>query len=258
MNYIFLSHDVDWRKQGPEKQHILARRDRFEPGILEKLDEINPYYNFPEFMEIEEKFGMRSTFFFRTKYENGDYLDYEDEIKGLEGKGWEIGLHLDPSSVGNFDEIRMEKEKLEKITKKKVLGNRVHYIKFLDSLPLMLKKLGFVYDSTIKNAKDSIAEEDSGFHLRDEIIEFPITLMDTYMFAYMKISEKEIIPTFERTLNQVREKENKIVTVIWHDNVLKMKGGRMYQSILEFLHTQEDFEICTGIDLARKIEKKAL
>ena len=259
MNYVFLSHDVDWRKQGPEKQHILARRDRFDPDIIKKLDEINPYYNFPEIMEMEEKYGIRSTFFFRTRYEDGNYQDYEDEIKELEGRGWEIGLHLDPSSVGDFDRIRTEKENLEEMTKEKVLGNRVHYIRFADSLPLMLKKLGFVYDSTVKNRKDGFVEEDAGYHTRDGIIEFPITLMDAYMFMHMKIPEKEVIPTFERTLDQVRKKnEGGIITVIWHDNVLKMKGGRMYQGVLELLHAQDDFEICTGIDLARKIEREEL
>jgi len=36
MQYIFLSHDVDWRKQGPPLEHILSRKDRFEPELFEK------------------------------------------------------------------------------------------------------------------------------------------------------------------------------------------------------------------------------
>ena len=89
--YIFLSHDVDWRKQGPRKEHIIRRKYRFEKSIFDKVHSENLYYNFPELMGLEEKVGIRSTFFFRTYYENGNYLDYEDEIKSLiEGK-WEIG-----------------------------------------------------------------------------------------------------------------------------------------------------------------------
>jgi hypothetical protein len=34
-------------------------------------------------MEIEEKFGIKSTFFFRTQYENSDYRDYQEENKKL-------------------------------------------------------------------------------------------------------------------------------------------------------------------------------
>lgn len=72
MQYIFLSHDVDWRKQGPESKHILDRKERFDSQLFEKTPVEKLYYNFSEFMEIEEKFGTKSTFFFRTIYENGN------------------------------------------------------------------------------------------------------------------------------------------------------------------------------------------
>ena len=75
MQYIFLSHDVDWRRKGPSVEHILERKDRFELGLFEKTKPENLYHNIPEYMEIEEKFDIRSTFFFRTFYENGDVLD---------------------------------------------------------------------------------------------------------------------------------------------------------------------------------------
>ena len=41
MQYIFLSHDVDWRRQGPPPEHVLARKDRFDPEIFDKPDEFN-------------------------------------------------------------------------------------------------------------------------------------------------------------------------------------------------------------------------
>lgn len=46
-----------------------------------------------------------------------------------------------------------------------------------------------------------------------------------------------------------------MITVIWHDNVLKMKGGRSYENILEYLSGQEDTVIGRGIDLANLIIK---
>ena len=51
MQYIFLSHDVDWRKQGPMSEHILNRKDRFDPELFKKTPIEKMYYNFPEFME---------------------------------------------------------------------------------------------------------------------------------------------------------------------------------------------------------------
>tara|TARA_Y100000996_G_scaffold60903_1_gene41231 strand:+ start:186 stop:956 length:771 start_codon:yes stop_codon:yes gene_type:complete len=254
MNYIFLSHDVDWRKQGPSPEHIMARKERFESNILKNLDSQNPYYNFPDYMELEDKLGIRSTFFFRTKYENGDYLDYEDEINELSKGGWEIGLHSDPNLINNIENVRKEKNDLEILTKNEILGNRVHYLGFNQELPQVLQELGFIYDSSIKHTKDSIDVNDTGYYFYDKLIELPITLMDAYMFTYMKLSENQIISTAKQALDMVRNDPKKnIISVIWHDNVLKMKGGRMYYDLIEFFTNQNDFEICTGKEIAAKI-----
>ncbi len=141
--YIFLSHDVDWRKQGPTKEHIIARRHRFENLILEKMYSENLYYNFPDIMDLEERLGIRSTFFFRTHYENGNYLDYEEEIKSLIKGKWEIGLHLDGQSIKDIELIKKEKFDLESLTKTPIFGNRVHYLNFDDNLLLKLFQSGF-------------------------------------------------------------------------------------------------------------------
>ena len=42
-----------------------------------------------------------------------------------------------------------------------------------------------------------------------------------------------------------------VISVIWHDNVLKMKGGRMYEKILEFLASQDDVKILSGKELVK-------
>jgi peptidoglycan/xylan/chitin deacetylase (PgdA/CDA1 family) len=248
--YVFLSHDVDWRRQGPSKEHVMARKERFDSIVIKNLDKQNLYYNIPEIMEIEEKFGVKSTFFFRTMYENGDFEDYEDDIKSLVDGGWEVGLHCDPSSVDDIEKLRKEKEKLEGLTKTKLEGNRVHYLKFTKKLPKMLKDLGFSYDSSVRTSKDKIDKSDMGFQNFEGLIEFPVTLMDAYLFTYMKLEEKQIIPTFKQTIDYARKNDSKVITVIWHDNVLKMIGGRKYKDIVEFLTSQKDVKICRGTDLA--------
>jgi len=92
------------------------------------------------------------------------------------------------------------------------------------------------------------------------IIEFPVTLMDAYLFTYMKIKEDKIISEFEKTLETSRNLWDGeglyggVITVIWHDNVLKMKGGRMYEKILEFLTSQDDVKILPGKELVKILE----
>ena len=255
--YIFLSHDVDWRFSGPPKEHILQRKDRFDKSVLNNLDTLNPYNNFNEIMTIEEKYGCRSSFFFRTKYENGDFKEYEDQIRELEKSGWEIGLHLDPRSINDMSEISKEYDDLSSITKNKIIGNRVHFTNNDDSLLPKLKELGIKYDSSSKYSKSELIDNDFGFYEKD-IIQFPVTIMDAYLFAYMGITETNIISFFDSLL----QRDNELITMIWHDNVLKMKGGRMYSKVMEFLHSK-DIIFCTGketYDLAKshKIQNNLL
>ena len=258
MQLVFLSHDVDWDFNGPPKDHILKIKNRFDEKLFQTTPINKLYRNFSEYMEIEEKYDTKSTFFFRTQYENGDYRDYDNDIKKLNKEGWEIGLHTDPSSVNEILEIKREKENLEKILGSKIYGNRVHYLSNDEKLLEKLSKLGFIYDSSFKKIKDTITVEDMGYQQINEIIEFPVTLMDAYLFTYMKISEDKIIKTVEKTLNSCRKLnlEFNVMSILWHDNVLKMKGGRMYSKILEFLSSQDDVKLVNGIDLATFLKRK--
>ncbi len=270
MQYIFLSHDVDWRRQGPPVEHVLERKDRFDPEIFTTTKPEELYRNIPEYMELEEKFGIRSTFFFRTLYENGNIDDYEDDIQTLQKGNWEIGLHTDPQSVNDIEKIRLEKEKLESITKKPIFGNRVHFLNYNSELLDKLEKLNFSYDSSLRHSKDRIDEKEMRYFRNNPIsnnkghygmdpskwiVEFPVTLMDAYLFTHMRIKEDKIISEFGKTLDISRNLwdgeglHGGVITVIWHDNVLKMIGGRMYQQILEFLTSQDDVQIVPGKEL---------
>lgn len=252
MQYIFLSHDVDWRRQGPPIEHIQARKVRFNQEVFDETRPESLYRNIPEYMELEEKFGIRSTFFFRTLYENGNVDDYKDDIQTLQKGNWEIGLHTDPQSVNDIEKIRLEKEKLESLTQKPIVGNRVHFLNYNLELPKKLKELGFLYDSSLRHSKDKIDEKEMGFSKIDGVIEFPVTLMDAYLFTHMKIKEEKIVSEFKKTLELGRRiSDQNVISVIWHDNVLKMKGGRMYEEILEFLTSQDDVKILPGKDLVK-------
>ena len=258
VQYIFLSHDVDWRKQGAPIEHILERKERFDKVTIDNLGTRNPYYNIPDYMEIEDRYGVKSTFFFRTIYEGGYFYEYEDEIHSLIRGGWEIGLHSDPKSVNSLEKLGDEKERLELLTKHPITANRVHYLNSDVELASMLQSLGFIYDSSVKKRKDRVTKDDLGFYKIGNLIEFPVTLMDAYLFTYMKIKEPQIVALFEKTLDYCKNVKKDIITVIWHDNVLKMTGGRMYSSVLQYLTSRDDVKVCRGIDLAKMINQLAI
>jgi len=235
-------------------EHIYARQDRFDEEILKNAHKNNPYYNLPDYMDIEDKFGVKSTFFFRTEYENGILQDYEDDLRTLSKEGWEIGLHTSPKSIDSKQMIANEKKVLEELARVTIHGNRVHYLGFNKDLPSKLKDLGFVYDSSVRHSKDKIDEKEMGYSTIDGVIEFPITLMDAYIFTYLKLREGQIIKLINDTVEICKKLySGNVFTIIWHDCSLKMKGGRIYPKILEFLSSMDSVKLCRGIDLANSV-----
>lgn len=201
-----------------------------------------------------ERLGLRSTFFFRTVYEDGEFTEYENDIRILLEGGWEIGLHCDPSSVASFNRLYTEKMKLETLTNSPIVANRSHYLTYNNNLLFILNKLGFTYDSSVRSSVDKICNTEMGYLLQKGIIEFPVTIMDAYLFTYMHIDEDKILNIIRQTLDQGRKMNNllNVITILWHSNV-KMKGGRKYRDILEFLFYQEDVKIVKGVELANII-----
>ena len=76
-----MSHDVDWRRQGASVEHIMSRKERFDPETIKDVHIKNPYYNIPNYMYLEDKFNIKSNFFFTKIYENRNYKDNEMTLK---------------------------------------------------------------------------------------------------------------------------------------------------------------------------------
>jgi peptidoglycan/xylan/chitin deacetylase (PgdA/CDA1 family) len=264
---VFLSHDVDWGKSGPPISHIVARKERFDEGILENCRSSNLYYNFDEYMRIEDRFGVKSTFFFRTYVKDSIHSppsyyaeEYQKEIRTLLKGGWEIGLHMDPASYASIDKIRKEKRGLEEVTGQPVYGNRVHYTMNNDILHANLQELSFKYDASAKTTRERIVDDDFGYFRRDRLLVFPITVMDALMFAYIAKEEKQVVDVVRQAVNRCRglPKDKRVMTIIWHDCALKMKKGRRYPDVLKYLASVREVEMVRGIDLVERIEKEGL
>ena len=249
MLYLFMSHDVDWPRHGPSISHIMARKDRFDSDIIKKVlvEGYNPYYNIPEIMEAEERVGVRSTFFFRPTYDDGStVIVYEDDIKSLVNGGWEIGVHL--NNADNIEDILRQKHAIESIARVKCLGSRVHYLKVNEEGLLNIYKAGFLYDSSLVFIKSDISTRNMGCLLKRGLVVFPITLMDAYIFTYMKVDEGKVLNIIKKMINTALAVNIKIITILWHVGSVKMRGGRMYFKVLEYLASCDDISIVKGIE----------
>jgi peptidoglycan/xylan/chitin deacetylase (PgdA/CDA1 family) len=249
---VLLTHDVDYPSQGPGREHILARRDRFSEEVIERVlrEDYNPYFGIPEIMEMEKEYGFRSTFFFRPRYDDGTHVKaYESVLKELMRGGWEVSLHI--NNAESVESIVSEKRELEEVLGARVYGSRVHYLRIdVEHLPL-LGEAGFKYDSSICFNKNEVDARNAGFFYAGGVLEFPVTVMDAYLFTYMKVPENKVLSYIEKAINLGFS--SGFITILWHDSSIHMKGGRIYPKILELLHSRDDVEVMRMIDAYKLI-----
>jgi peptidoglycan/xylan/chitin deacetylase (PgdA/CDA1 family) len=254
---LIVTHDVDWPRKGPGTPHILARSNRFDAEIMRRVanDGFNPYYGIPVVAEIEERLGIRSTFFFRPKYDDGSTVqEYEDTIKELGKDGWEVGLHVnDPSTVV---QINSEKESIERIATTPVYGSRIHYLKVADQSFLNLAEAGLKYDSSLMYSKDKIDSRNSGYLLKNGLCVFPITFMDTYLFTYMGLTDKTVTRFVIKATDSLYSSGVQIITLLWHDSSIMMKGGRAYSDMMNQLAARPNTVSLRAIDAFELVHKQ--
>ncbi len=241
---LILTHDVDWPRHGPGRSHVLARLSRFPSSIAYRIlrEGFNPYYGIPAVVEAEERVGARSTFFFRAWYDDGSSVDeYRDEVRDLLASGWEIGLHINDAS--SVEAIRREKRLLEMVTGVPVLGSRVHYLRVDENGLRKIAEAGFFYDSSIMYSKDRCDPRNTGFFMVNGLVVFPLTLMDAYLFTYMGLGEENVVSFILECLGELEKLGVEYATLLWHDNSIYMKGGRMYPRLLEELSSLDKIEL---------------
>lgn len=261
--FVFLSHDVDWGKEGAPKSHIMARRDRFDKDTLKRIDDENPYQNIPDILDIEEELGLRSTFFFRASTCSGhppppyNLEDYKPDIRSMLSGGWEVGLHSDLLSHDDLSRLGIEKRRLEEISNTEIYGNRTHYTIHEEqhgSLLGNLKELGFRYDTSILFDRERITQRNFGFYTYNGVKVFPITLMDTLIFRNID-REVDVVRKVKLAVKTCERLPSKrVMTIIWHNCSLKMKFGRKYRDVLEYLASRRNVLIKKGIEISRMID----
>ncbi|MGD0534050.1 MAG: polysaccharide deacetylase family protein [Methanoregula sp.] len=263
---VCLTHDVD--EIYPPPIHSLLSSiscirnldfDRFKNQLFWKFrDKVkSPYWNFNEIMELEEKYGAKSTFFFiatnvdirRFRY---NIEDLKSELGSIVDKGWEVGLHGGYYAFNNLGEILREKDRLEKVLGRKVTGYRNHYLRFKvpDSWKL-LAQAEFKYDTTL-GYQDTVGFRNGMCHpfrpvdiSNDEVVpldimEIPLILMDGTLFN----SFKNFNDAWEITkiLIDTVESSKGVLTINWHSNnfncPFKEEWSKLYKMILEYCYAK--------------------
>lgn len=168
---VCLTHDVDRvRKtyQYATKTVKAIAKGRFVQAwkMLKKgFDVKSPYWGFDTIIDIENHYGVKSTFFFLEesaivqpfkissyKIALGRYHVAEPKvaeiIRYLDTNGWEIGLHGSYYSYNNIKLLRKEKIALESVLGHSIVGIRQHYLNWNEHTWENQYEAGFLYDST--------------------------------------------------------------------------------------------------------------
>ena len=249
---VVLTHDVDWGRRGPSESHILERLSRF--GFEDRMRFFtlreNLYNGITLIMEYEQRYGIKSTFFFRPIYDDGTTVElYSDIASELRRGNWEIGLHA--NSGKNLNAIAEEKKTIEKIYVERIISMRVHYLDIDPSIISRLGSIGIELDSSLMKSKNRFLTSNSGCIIYGDVIEIPITIMDTYMFSYWGIPPTDAYRKLIEMLKTLYNEKAQLITILWHTNSVRMIGGRDYLRFVEEMWRYEWIEPIRVCDVKR-------
>jgi hypothetical protein len=257
---LVLTHDVDWSRRGPSPEHVIARLERFDWEHRYRFFALreNIYNGVQDIVEAEQRQGVKSTFFFRPLYDDGTTAElYADVISELRRGGWEVGLHANNGT--DINAIYNEKKVIEKLYTEPVRSVRVHYLRIDPKLIPQLSKIGIRIDSSVTFSKTGLSTDSADCVIYGDVIELPVTIMDAYMFTYWGVKPEEAYRKLIEALTKLRQLNVTIVTLLWHTNSVRMRGGKDYLKLIEDIWRFEWIEPVRAMDIIDVVkEGKAL
>ena len=226
---VIISHDVDhitaWEhwKDGVLIKAIIRIFVEYAIGVIGSkeikarvVELIKNKWNYiDELMEFDKEHNIPSTFFIGVN--NGKGLSYslksaEYWIKRIEENGFDVGVH--GICYKNFYWIKKEYETFKRICNCDSFGIRMHYLRLDDDTLKYLSQAGYMFDSSVYKLAYP--------YKVDSLWEFPIHIMDSYVFEGYKghFAKTPLTKAMEQTIKVLDELERnnfKIFTLLHHD-----------------------------------------
>jgi len=228
-------------------------------------------------LAIEEKLGVKSTFFLVSRQDTvgKPCNQYEGEsrwrsmrkikygrgglkklVDALRGTGNEIGLHgIDTWCLAS--DAKEEKKNLESYGVK-IRGNRMHWLYWGDNTPQVLADAGFLYDSSL-GYNTTIGfrcgtAKPFRFPTAPTLWELPMIVMDNALLKEKDLSPEEVTEQVIPIAEQI-SKYGGILTLNWHLRSFGYKKGwaKNYEELVRYLQIL-GFKCMQPIDI---IENKA-
>ncbi len=251
---VCLTHDIDSIYQSIPSKGLATLRSLKRGNIADAIHTLSkmrskklPFCNFSQIMDLEEKYGAKSTFFFMAERPGErDYAyDIEDiapEIGEIIDRGWEVGLHGGHTAYLNVKEMKDKKGRLEKVIHTSVLGYRNHYLRFkVPDTWEYLSKAGFQYDTTFGYVdcvgfRNGMCYPFRPFNLNTnqeiDILEIPLVVMDgTLDQTYMRLDDKGKWDLLKMLIDRVAGCHG-VFTLLWHNKYMGGENLDLYEKVL--------------------------
>jgi peptidoglycan/xylan/chitin deacetylase (PgdA/CDA1 family) len=247
---VCLTHDVDRTRKTYQYITHDIRNHRY--GNLKTFfSGKSPYWMFDTIMETEEKYGVRSTFFFLNetirfkpfspsnwKLSLGRYRVNEPEvssmIRELDAGGWEIGVHGSYNSYKDLSLLKTEKAVLEDVLGKPIAGIRQHYLNLnIPETWKIQREAGFRYDASF-GLKNAIGFRDNRYHPytdpESDMFIIPLAIMECYLFS---TSRNDPVTIWNNTLKiiDLADKHNGVLCILWHPHMFNEDDFQGYAGV---------------------------
>lgn len=209
----------------------------------------NPIWNFESIMELERKYGAKSTFFFMAGDRDlGRAVNYriealKDDLRQIRAAGWGIGLHCGYHSYDCLEELQAEKLRLENVLGEEISGCRNHYLRFrVPDTWELLREAGFKYDATFGYAdfagfRNGMCYPFKPFNLNTgkpiDIWEIPLAIMDGTLFEYMSLDAGGAWE-IARQLIDTAKSLGGVISILWHNTYMLGEKLKFYRKILDY------------------------
>ncbi len=224
---------------------------------------------FDPWLELEQKYGFRSTFFFfpdkPSRYHErdghvyrhhdpinfaGQELTVSEVMRELDHRGWEVGLHGTFYSFDDAQELKKQKEQVEHSLGREIVSIRQHCLHFdITKTPQAQSQAGFKYDTTfgsnrIIGFRNGLALPFQHYDLvKDKplpILQIPLHIQDGALLRQnnLDLSPDIALKRSKELIDKV-ERVNGLVTLLWHPNLCqnrKFPGWFwVYEELLKYI-----------------------
>jgi len=263
-NYkLILTHDVDMPlkyqsfKSGLREivGDIIKRKD-IKLSIKNSLQKVkvtfglekDPFDTFDYLMDISEKVGVKSYFFFMGKglskfdnmYDSSDKF-INNLISKINKRGHHIGMHPTYDAYNNQTQFIKEKEELEKNLDTSITFGREHFLRFeVPTTWQIWEENGMKWDSTLSFAdkegfRCGVCYEYSVFNIltrkKLNLKEKPLIVMEGSFATYQPdIKPIEMEKKIKYLINKVK-KYNGDFVFLWHNSSFNTVQWQKYQDI---------------------------